>query len=303
MKNLESYFEKFRKNIIGVDAKFSTPYGTQKMIYADWIASGRLYGPIEDKIKNKMGPMVGNTHSEASETGVTMTHLYHQAQKRIKQHVNANKNDIIITEGSGMTGVAVKLQRILGLKIPEQSQIFCKEEIPDKDRPVVFITHMEHHSNHTSWLETMADVVVLEPDKNLLVDSELLKKELTKYKDRNLKIGSFSAGSNVTGIIPPYYQLAEIMHEQGGYIFVDFAASAPYIDIDMHPSNPKQHLDAVMFSPHKALGGPGSSGVVIFNKILYKNEIPDHPGGGTVSWTNRWNEYEYIKDIEAREDG
>lgn len=302
MSNLEEYFKPFRKNIIGVDAEFSSPYGKQKMIYADWIASGRLYKPIEDKLTYEFGPLVGNTHSEASETGVSMTHLYHKAHHIIKEHVNAGKDDVIITTGSGMTGAVNKFQRILGIKLPEQLEPYCNE-FPEDERPLVFVTHMEHHSNHTSWLETIADVVVLEPSEDMDVCCSTLEKELNKHKDRKRKIGAFSAGSNVTGIIPDYHKLAEIMHKHKGYAFVDFAASAPYIDINMHPENKMQYLDALFFSPHKALGGPGSTGVLIFNRKLYKNKRPDHPGGGTVVWTNRWNEYAYIEDIELREDG
>jgi selenocysteine lyase/cysteine desulfurase len=303
MDSLQNYFTKFKKNTIGDDAVIATPYGKKKMIYADWIAGGRLYAPIEEKMTNLFGPMVGNTHSEASQTGTTMTQTYHLAQQIIKKHVNANENDVILTTGSGMTGAVAKLQRILGLKVPEVKRKCCLSNIKEEDRPIVFITHLEHHSNHTSWLETLADVVILEPDDTLCVSTESLKKELEKYKNRKIKIGSFSAGSNVTGIIPPYHELAEIMHRSGGYAFADFAASAPYIQINMHPENPLQNLDAIFFSPHKALGGPGSSGVLIFNKNLYHNTVPDQPGGGTVVWTNRWNEYAYISNIETREDG
>ena len=299
--DLQNYFSQFRKNIVGIDATFESAYGNQPIVYADWIASGRLYGPIEDKIKNQLGPLVGNTHSEASETGRTMTIAYHEAHKLIKNHVNADKNDVIITTGFGMTSVLAKFQRILGLKIPEQLLPFCK--IPDEEKPVVFLTHMEHHSNQTPWFESICDVVVIEPDENLFIDPENLRKKVQKYQNRKMKIGSFSACSNVTGIITPYYELAEIMHEFGGYCFVDFAASAPYVDIDMHPPKKEQKLDAIFFSPHKFLGGPGSSGVLIFCKSLYKNRIPDHPGGGTVLWTNPWGEHSYFDDIEIREDG
>jgi selenocysteine lyase/cysteine desulfurase len=304
METLEKYFDKFRKNIVGINATFESPYGIQKIIYADWIASGRLYSPIEDKIKNLFGPLVGNTHSEASETGVSMTLAYHLAHKIIKEHVNAGNDDIIITAASGMTGVVNKFQRILGLRVPEQAKVLCKMgEIPENDRPVVFLTHLEHHSNQTSWLETIAEVVVIEPDNNLLVNPENLKKIISKYKGRKLKIGSFSACSNVTGIMPPIYELAKIMHQNGGYCFIDYAASAPYVDINMHPEDSLERLDAIYFSPHKFLGGPGSSGVLIFNSELYHNYSPDNPGGGTVAWTNRWGEFEYVSDIEAREDG
>ncbi len=298
----EQYFQQFRKNIIGIDTSFETPYGTKKMIYADWIAGGRLYGPIEDIMKNKFGPMVGNTHSEASETGVTMTMLYKQAKSIIKKHVNAGEDDCIITVGSGMTGAANKLMRILGLSIPDQAEKFITKHIPEEEIPVVFITYMEHHSNHTAWLETIADVVVLLPEDEISIAKEL-EKELKKYKNRKIKIASFSAGSNVTGIVPDFHKFAEIMHRNGGVAFADFAASAPYIEMNMHPENELQYLDAIFFSPHKALGGPGSAGVLIFNKKLYKSKRPDNPGGGTVKWTNRWNEYAYLDNIESREDG
>jgi selenocysteine lyase/cysteine desulfurase len=312
MSELETYFDQYRTNIIGIDSEILTPSGPRKLIYADWIASGRLYRPIEHRISEDIGPMVGNTHSESTATGKAMTDAYHQAQKIVKRHVNANNNDILIFTGTGMTSAIAKLQRLLGLKVPEQAINFCSyphgninncKDIPNNKRPVVFLTHTEHHSNHTSWFETMADVVVLEPSANLTVDPEILRKEIIKFKDRPLLIGSFSACSNVTGYIPPYYELAQIMHENNGYCFIDFAASAPYIDIDMHPADHRKRLDAIFFSPHKFLGGPGSSGVLIFNRELYKNDIPDSPGGGTVKWTNRWGGYSYITDIEVKEDG
>lgn len=312
MSDLEKYFDQYRRNIIGIDTEIETPFGFKKLIYADWIASGRLYKPIENRISNDIGPLVGNTHSESSATGYAMTKAYHQAQKIVKYHVNANDNDVLIFTGTGMTSAIAKIQRILGLKIPEQAKNYCTyakgelykcKNVHDDIRPVIFITHTEHHSNHTSWFETIADVVLLEPNPDLTVNPEALRKEIEKYKNRPLLIGSFSACSNVTGYFPPYYELAQIMHEYNGYCFVDFAASAPYVDIDMHPANKMQQLDAIFFSPHKFLGGPGSAGVLIFNKELYKNNTPDSPGGGTVKWTNRWGGYSYISDIEVKEDG
>jgi selenocysteine lyase/cysteine desulfurase len=312
MSELEEYFNRYRQNIIGIDAEIETPYGSKKLIYADWIASGRLYSPIEKRISEDIGPLVGNTHSESTATGKAMTDAYHLAQKIVKHHVNANENDVLIFTGTGMTSAIAKLQRILGLKVPEQAINFCAfthgeynncKDIPNGKRPVVFLTHTEHHSNHTSWFETLADVVVLEPSSDLTINPDALRKEIVKYKDRPLLIGSFSSCSNVTGYIPPYYELSKIMHEHNGYCFVDFAASAPYVDINMHPPDKLQQLDAIFFSPHKFLGGPGSAGVLIFSKELYKNNIPDSPGGGTVKWTNRWGGYSYISDIEVKEDG
>ncbi|MEN8125793.1 MAG: selenocysteine lyase, partial [Bacteroidota bacterium] len=153
-KSLEEYFDKFRNNIVGIGQKFQSPYGEKEIIYADWTASGRLYRPIEEKILNDFGPFVANTHTETSVTGSAMTMAYHEAKDIIKKHVNANDNDILITAGAGMTGVVNKFQRILGIRVPDNLKEYFS--IPDEIRPIVFITHMEHHSNQTSWLETIA---------------------------------------------------------------------------------------------------------------------------------------------------
>ena len=298
---LERYFNQFRQHIIGIDQKFESPFGTQKIIYTDWTASGRLYRPIEEKLCNEFGPYVANTHTETTVSGTAMTKAYHKAKHIIKDHVNCNEDDVLIMSGNGMTGVINKFQRILGLKVPENLQNYTN--VPDEIRPVVFISHMEHHSNQTSWLETIAKVEVIPPSEDGLFSINNLKVLLETYKDRPLKIASVVGGSNVTGIQTPYHDIAKLMHQNGGVCFVDFACSAPYVDINIHPEDDEQALDAIFFSPHKFLGGPGTSGVLIFNKKLYKNMIPDCPGGGTVSWTNPWGEHKYIDNIEDREDG
>lgn len=299
--DLEIYFSQFRKNIIGVHQEFDSPFGKQKIIYTDWTASGRLYRPIEEKITNDFGPFVANTHTETTISGTAMTMAYHKARHIIKHHVNANDNDVLINDGTGMTGVVNKFQRILGLRIPENLKEFAT--IPSAVKPVVFISHMEHHSNQTSWLETIADVVVIPACEEGLFSIDNLKILLEHYKERVFKIASITSCSNVTGIITPYHEVAKIMHHNNGVCFVDFACSGPYVNINMHPEDKEAYLDAIFFSPHKFLGGPGTSGVLIFNKNLYKNNVPDCPGGGTVSWTNPWGEHKYIDNIEDREDG
>ncbi len=298
---LEQYFQQFRNNIIGINQEFESPFGTQKIIYTDWTASGRLYRPIEEKLMNEFGPFVANTHTETTVSGTAMTMAYHEARHIIKHHVNANDDDVLINDGTGMTGVINKFQRILGLKMPENLKEFAN--IPKEIKPIVFISHMEHHSNQTSWLETIADVEVIPSCEQGLFCMDNLKILLEKYKDRSFKIASITSCSNVTGIRTPYHEVAKLMHQNKGVCFVDFACSGPYVAIDMHPTDSESYLDAIFFSPHKFLGGPGTSGVLIFNKNLYKNNIPDCPGGGTVSWTNPWGEHKYIDNIEDREDG
>ncbi|GAL79913.1 cysteine desulfurase [Algibacter lectus] len=299
--NLEAYFEQFRNNVVGVDLYFDSPYGKKKIIYADWTASGRLYRPIEEKLLNDIGPFVANTHTETSITGSVMTHAYHDARAIIKKHVNASKDDVLITVGTGMTGAINKFQRILGIKLNENLK--DSTEVPEEKRPIIFVSHMEHHSNQTSWLETIARVKVIPSNANGLPCLEGLKKLLVEYSHVPVKIAAITGCSNVTGIRTPYYDVAKIMHQNNGLCFVDFACSAPYVDIDMHPEDEEQYLDAITFSPHKFLGGPGTSGVLVFNKKLYKNLVPDNPGGGTVSYTNPWGDHDYIDDIETREDG
>lgn len=294
---MENYFKKYRDGIIGLKTLIPTPDGCElPIVYADWTASGRNYGPIEHRIQQEFMPYVANTHTETSSTGMAMTYAYHRAQNLIKQHVNASGDDVIITAGAGMTRLVNKFQRILNLK--------SREEKTDIEyRPVVFITHMEHHSNHTSWLETNVTLEIIPPTSDGLVDLHGFRELLKKYENRKTKIASVTACSNVTGIETPYHDIAKIIHCAGGYCFVDFACSAPYVDIDMHPDDPEEALDAIMFSPHKFLGGPGSAGVLVFNKKLYHNAVPDNPGGGTVDWTNPWGEHRYLQDIEQREDG
>ena len=301
VQELELHFKSFRDQIIGQFAEFDTVYGRKKLVYADWVASGRLYKPIEIKMLEHYGPWVANTHTEATHTGKFMTEAYHSAKDKIKSHVGANSNDVLIACGTGMTGAIAKLQRILGVRCPEQLKPYVN--IPNEQKPIIFLTHMEHHSNQTSWLESLCEVIIIPPTKDGLPDLEEFQKMLNQYNSRKIKIASITACSNVTGVITPFYEISKMIHKAGGWCFVDFACSAPYVDIDMHPQDELMQLDAIFFSPHKFLGGPGTPGILVFNSSLYQNKIPDIPGGGTVKWTNPWGEHSFIDSIEDREDG
>ncbi|MBI4094879.1 MAG: aminotransferase class V-fold PLP-dependent enzyme [Candidatus Liptonbacteria bacterium] len=298
---LEKYFDPFRRHIVGHDAHFAGPYGRKKIVYADWTASGRFYAPIERKIIEQFGPLVGSTHTEETVTGSVMTEAYREAKEIIKRHVRAGPRDVLLATGSGMTGAVCKFQRILGLRVPEQYRRGMK--LRGRKKPVVFVTHLEHHSNHTTWIESIADVECIRPDREGYVDLDHLQALLARYKNRETKIAAVSACSNVTGICTRYHKIAKVMHANNGLCFVDFAASAPYVDIHMHPKDSAEKLDAIYFSPHKFLGGPGTPGILIFDSRLYQNRIPDQPGGGTVVWTNPWGRQRYFSDIEQREDG
>lgn len=297
------------------------------MVYADWTASGRAYKPIEDRLVNEILPLLGNTHTESTATGNAMTQAYQAAKQIIKKHVHADQEDILLFAGSGMTGAINKLQRLLGLRIPERIMDYVKPgrlplfdelrtnglkihslfsdylDVDESLKPVIFVSQMEHHSNQTSWLETIADVVIIPNTDQGNICLNSLEQLLNEYKGRINKIAAITGCSNVTGIQTPYHEVAKMVHQYNGLCFVDFACSAPYVNIDMHPSAAGSHLDAIFFSPHKFLGGQGTPGVLIFNKKLYRNLIPDQPGGGTVTYTNPWKHHEYILDIEHREDG
>jgi len=303
---LEKYFSLFRRNMIGNEQYFDSPFGDKQIIYADWTASGRAYKPIEECLQQEIMPFVANTHTATTVTGTLMSKAYAKSKVIVKQHVGANKDDVLVFCGSGMTCAVNKLQRILGLRVPERMGEYIKKgtaQFDEELRPVVFVTHMEHHSNQISWLETIATVEIIDHAENGNVDLECLRSLLEQFKHRNNKIAAITACSNVTGIQTPYHEIAKMMHEYGGLCFVDFACSAPYIDINMHPEEKGADLDAIYFSPHKFLGGPGTSGVLIFNRKIYKNTIPDQPGGGTLLYSNPWKVHEYIANIEQREDG
>lgn len=306
--DLEYFFAAFRQGIIGRGQTFDTPFGEKEIVYADWTASGRAYQPIETCLQKEVMPFLGNTHTETTVTGTLMSKAYEQAKLIIKQHVNAGKDEALIFCGSGMTGAVNKLQRLLGLRIPERLMDYLAKgksfpEIDEVLRPVVFVTHMEHHSNQVSWLETIATVEIIRAGANGNVDLEHFRILLEQFKYRKHKIAAVTACSNVTGIETPYHQIAKMIHEQGGLCFVDFACSAPYVTMDMHPKEKGAHLDAIYFSPHKFLGGPGTPGILIFNRHLYHNTVPDNPGGGTIVYSNPWKVHEYVADIELREDG
>lgn len=297
MNILEDHFSGYRSNIIGLDQHFVTPYGTRRLVYADWTASGRAYQPIESYLQKEVLPFVGNTHTSTTITGTLMSQGYAEAKRIIKAHVNASLDDALLFVGSGMTAAVNKLQRLLGLKDSRGS------------RPVVFVSHMEHHSNHTSWLETAAEVEVIRPAPDGNIDLGHLATLLRQYRHRRIKIAAITASSNVTGLETPYHEVARLMHRHGGWCFVDFACAAPYVSIDMHPAAQADSgngqgadLDAIYFSMHKFLGGPGTPGVLVFNKSLYRYGAPDQPGGGTVDYTNPWGGRKYASDIETRED-
>ena len=301
--------ETIRNNIIGDDQAIEGPYGLRRVTYADYTASGRSLKFIEDFIHNQVLTLYANTHTETSGTGLQTTSFREDARKIIHEAVGGSDDDVVIFCGSGATGAINKLLDVLNIRIPADlnDRYSLSSHIPASDRPVVFIGPYEHHSNELPWRESIADVVTIDEDFNGRIDLTILEEKLIEYADRPIRIGSFSAASNVTGIGSDTRAISALLHTHGALSFWDFAAAGPYVQIEMNMADekPDGHLvykDAIFLSPHKFIGGPGTPGLLIAKKHLFKNRVPSVPGGGTVSFVTAWG-HRYVQDIVRREEG
>ncbi len=299
-----------RAGVIGDDEAVVGPFGLRRVTYADYTASGRSLTFIEDFIREAVLPLYGNTHTESSGTGLQTTRFREDARRIIADAVGATTADhVVLFAGSGSTGAIDKLIDCLEIRLPADldDRYDLRAAIPPAERPVVFIGPYEHHSNELPWRESLADLVVIPEDRDGRIDLGRLEAALAEHVDRPVKIGSFSAASNVTGVLSDVRAISILLHRHGALSFWDFAAAAPYVSMEMGPfahgeTDPLAYMDAIFISPHKFIGGPGTPGVLVARRELFRNRVPSVPGGGTVAYVNP-TEHRYLTAIEHREEG
>lgn len=302
--------EAIRGAVIGDDEAVMGPYGLRRVTYADYTASGRSLAFIEDYIREAVLPLYANTHTESSGTGLQTTRFREDARSLILESIGGNPDDhVVIFCGSGSTAAINRLVDVLGLRLPAalDDRYGFGAGIAAGERPVVFIGPYEHHSNELPWRESVADVVTIPEDPDGRIDLAALERALVDHADRPLRIGSFSAASNVTGILSDTRAISVLLHRHGARSFWDFGAAAPYVDIELAPHRPGPDAeldfkDAVFISPHKFIGGPGTPGILAGRRDLFRNRVPTMPGGGTVAYVNP-SEHVYLADPQHREEG
>lgn len=306
MKSYDEIAALVRQNEVGRRARIETPFGRRLLCYADLTATGRYLHFVEAWMR-QVRAFYANSHTSVSSTGRVMTQLREEARRVVRRAMNASDEDVVLFTGAGATAAINKLVGLLGLRVSEplDRAYGFSSQIPDRERPVVFVGPYEHHSNELPWLESVAEVVAIRLDDRGAVCLSDLEEKLVAYKDRPLRIGAFSAASNVTGVLTDVRAVSRTIHRHGGFVVYDYAAAGPYVPIDMHPADPDERIDALFLSPHKFMGGPNASGLLVAHRSLFRTRTPERPGGGTVDYVSgaKRTSVDYVAKLDEREEG
>lgn len=277
--------ETIREGLIGEGLRYAGRHGEVPLVYADYVASGRALRQVEDFMLEKVLPFYANPHTEASFCGAYVNKLREQARAEIARLTRAEGCAVVFT-GSGATAGLGRLPALLGVQ--------------EAEAPVVLVGPYEHHSNLLPWRESKATVVEIPEGEDGGPDLAVLEEMLKKHSDADLLIGSFSAASNVTGILTEVEPVTRLIKAHGGVSVWDYAGGAPYLSIDMATGTGAEK-DVVVASSHKFPGGPGGSGVMIIRQSVVRRQTPTQPGGGTVRFVSPWG-HDYLEDVAAREE-
>ena len=306
MQSFEEVAAFIRQNEIGRRASIETPFGNRLLCYGDLTATGRYLHFVEGWLR-RVRPFYANSHTSISSTGRITTELREEARSVLRRAVHASEEDVVLFVGAGATAAINKLVGLLGLRIAEplERAYQLARHIPTSERPVVFVGPYEHHSNELPWLESVAEVVEIDLAPAGGVDLADLERKLLRFAERPLKLGAFSAASNVTGVLTDVRAVAQVLHRHGAKIVVDYAAAGPYVPIDLHPPEPGAHLDAIALSSHKFIGGPEGSGILVAHRSLFRTRTPERPGGGTVEFVSGFDHasVDYARKLDEREEG
>jgi selenocysteine lyase/cysteine desulfurase len=306
MDDFATIAELVRQNEVGRRAAIGTPFGRRLVTYADLTATGRFLHFVEAWFRH-VQPFYANTHTAISSTGRMMSELREEARRVIARAVHAGPDHVVVFVGSGATAAVNKLVGLLGIRIPEplEREWGLARHVPKDQRPAVLVGPYEHHSNELPWLESLADVVEVPLDACGRVDVAVLEAQLERFRSRPLRLGAFSAASNVTGVLTDVRTIARVLHKGGAYACFDYAAAAPYVPIDMNPGPDDERIDALFLSTHKFVGGPGGSGILVAHKDLFRSRVPERPGGGTVDYVSAFDKLsvDYVRRLDEREEG
>lgn len=277
------------EGLVGSKAKIYGPYGAKDMVYADYVASGRALHQVERFVLEEVLPYYANSHTEASFCGGFMTRMRREARAMIGGFCGADGEHAVIFTGSGATSGINRLVTLFGVT----------DAVAAGRHARVIVGPYEHHSNILPWRESGAEIIELAEHACGGPDLSQLSSALEDGAP-DLTICTLSAASNITGITSDVATITAMVKAAGARMIWDYAGAGPYLPIAMTPASDAK-IDAIVVSPHKFIGGPGASGILILRRDALATAKPSWPGGGTVKFVSP-QAHDYSDNVESREE-